>query len=142
MSTIVGLAQPAESSQSRVITIDAGLPGFPAAHHFVLVQWGGEDSPFSLLKCLDVDELQFVVVPPEVFFPAYRASLDDDDAARLHLDRADDALILVILTLGDSPEDTTANLLGPIVINRHTLEAAQVVLVGAEHDVRTPVAAR
>jgi flagellar assembly factor FliW len=137
-----GLAASAEVDQSRVITIDAGLPGFPAARHFVLVRWGGEDSPFSLLQCVDVDDLQFVVVPPEIFFPDYRASVDEEDAGRLHLDNADDALVLVILTLGDSPRDATANLLGPIVINRHTLEAAQVVLASAEYDVRTPVAAR
>lgn len=142
MTASAGFAAAADRDQTRVITIDAGLPGFPAARHFVLVQWGGDDSPFSLLNCLDVDDLQFVVVPPEVFFPTYQASLDDDDATRLHLDEADDALVLVILTLGDSPQDTTANLLGPIVINRHTLEAAQVVLVGADHDVRAPVAAR
>jgi flagellar assembly factor FliW len=130
------------SAAPKVISIEPGLPGFPSAHQFVLVRWGGEDSPFSLLKCLDVEGLEFVVVPPEVFFPAYQAEVDEDDADRLRINDPDDALILVILTLGDSPEETTANLLGPIVINRHTLQAAQVVLAGAGHDVRAPVAAR
>ncbi len=131
-----------EPEAPKVISIEAGLPGFPAAHHFVLVRWGGDDSPFSLLRCIDIEGLEFVVVPPEIFFPSYRAELDEEDADRLRLDQADDALILVILTLGDAPEDTTANLMGPIVINRHTLQAAQVVLAGAGHEVRAPVAAR
>jgi len=125
-----------------VITLDAGLPGFPDAHHFILVKWGGDASPFSLLRCLDREGLEFVVVPPELFFSDYRPAIDDAGAQRLELRGADDALLVVIITLGDRPQEATANLLGPIVINRHTLHGAQLVLPNAELDVRTPLSSR
>lgn len=111
---------------------DDGLPGFPLARRFTLVPWGGEESIFSVLQSLDDDDLRFVVVPPEPFFPDYAPVLGDDDVARLGLRSSDDAIVLVVVTLGERPEEATANLLGPVVINRHTLTGAQVVLTGQD----------
>ena len=68
------------------------------------------------------------MVPPWVFYPDYEFDLDDAAAERLGLAVADDAIVLAVVTLRDRPEDATLNLLGPIVVNRHTHEAAQIVL--------------
>ena len=106
----------------------AGLPGFPEAHRFVLVRLGEADSPFSMLRSLDEPELEFVVAAPGMFFPHYEPEIDDSVAGRLGLGRADDALLLVIVTVAEQPADSTANLLGPIVVNRHSRLAAQAVL--------------
>ncbi|MGH8977862.1 MAG: flagellar assembly protein FliW, partial [Acidimicrobiia bacterium] len=38
------------------------------------------------------------------------------------------------------PRHATVNLLGPIVVNRHTLEAGQVVVPAIGYGVRTPLA--
>ena len=116
-----------------------GIPGFPLAQRFVLTRWGGDDSPFSLLESTD-DDLRFVVVPPEVFFPDYAPVLVDEDVDRLGLERADDAILLVVVTLGERASDATANLLGPIVVNRHTLVAAQVVCGSQDLPARAPLA--
>jgi flagellar assembly factor FliW len=106
-----------------------GLPGFPDVRRFVLVRLGDELSPFSVLRSLDVDAgPEFVVTHPGPFFPDYAPEIDDDTAGRLELTSADDALLLVIVTVGDPVATSTANLLGPIVVNRHTRVAAQAVL--------------
>jgi len=111
----------------------SGLPGFPDARRFVLVRLGDEASPFSVLRSLDdgpgdVPGLEFVVTHPGLFFPDYEPEIDDDIAGRLELKSADDALLLVIVTVTDPVAASTANLLGPIVVNRHTRAAAQAVL--------------
>jgi flagellar assembly factor FliW len=80
-------------------------------------------------------------VPPALFFADYAPELDDATVERLGLTDAADALILVIVTLGERPADATANLLGPIVINRHTRQAVQAVLAGSGYDLRTPLGA-
>ena len=61
-------------------------------------------------------------------------------AERLGLGVADDAIVLAVVTLRDRPEDATLNLLGPIVVNRHTHEAAQIVLPTTSYSVRAPLA--
>ena len=110
-----------------------GLPGFPDVRRFVLVRLGDELSPFSVLRSLDGNTgdsagPEFVVTHPALFFPDYEPEIDDDVAGRLELKSAEDALLLVIVTVADPVSASTANLLGPIVVNRHTRAAAQAVL--------------
>jgi flagellar assembly factor FliW len=121
------------------VHIAGGLVGFPTAERFVLVEWGGDGSPFSLMRPVDGKGPEFVVVPPTMFFPDYEPEVDDDSAERLGLASADDALVLVIVTLGDTAKDATANLLGPLVMNRHTRQAAQVVLATDAWTTREPL---
>jgi flagellar assembly factor FliW len=117
----------------------AGLPGFPDHRRFTLVWWGDEDGPFSILVSLDEPTVEFLVVPPAMFFPDYEPEIDDDVAERLGLETAEDALLLVIVTVGDDPAAATANLLGPIIVNRHTRDAIQAVLVEGDHPLRAPL---
>jgi flagellar assembly factor FliW len=119
--------------------LDAGLPGFPGLHRFQLVPWGDMPGPFSLLQCLDMEDLAFVVVRPGLFFPDYGPQIGRDTADRLGIDHPDDAIVLAIVTLGATPAEATVNLLGPLVVNRHTGRAAQVVQDGARFSVRTPL---
>lgn len=109
------------------IVFDHGLPGFASSRRFVLDRWGAQDGPFSLLRSLD-DQTEFLVVNPDVFFPDYVAEIDDETAGWLGLQSADDACLLVIVSIPDKAEDATANLLGPLVINRVTGRALQAVL--------------
>ena len=122
------------------IRFPAGLPGFPHVHMFRLNPWGPPGSPYLLLKAVDDPDVGFVVVPPWVFYPDYEFDLDDATAERLGLVVADDAIILAVVTLRDRPDEATLNLLGPIVVNRHTHEAAQVVLPTTTYSVRAPLA--
>jgi flagellar assembly factor FliW len=122
------------------ITFPAGLPGFPQAHRFDLAPWGPAGSPFLLLSSTEEPDVGFVVVPPWVFYPEYEFELDTGTAERLSLSASEDAVVFVVVTLRERPEDSTLNLLGPIVVNRHTHEAAQVVLPSAGYSVRAPLA--
>jgi flagellar assembly factor FliW len=122
------------------IRFPAGLPGFPHVHKFRLNPWGPPGSPYLLLRAVDDPDVGFVVVPPWVFYPDYEFDLDDSTAERLGLVVADDAIILAVVTLRDRPDEATLNLLGPIVVNRHTHEAAQIVLPTTSYSVRAPLA--
>jgi flagellar assembly factor FliW len=119
------------------LSFASGLPGFPDARRFVLVRLGDDLSPFSVLRGLDDGvDLEFVVTHPGLFFPDYAPEIDDDTADRLELKSADDALLLVIVTVTDPVGASTANLLGPIVVNRHTRAAAQAVLGASGYNTR------
>ena len=128
------------SMLSVEITFPAGLPGFPEAHRFELVPWGPEDTPFLLMSSVEDSDIGFVVVPPWVFYPEYEFDLDDSTAERLSLNEPEDAVVFCVVTVKDRPEEATLNLLGPIVVNRFTLEAAQVVLPSSGYSVRAPLA--
>ena len=93
-----------------------------------------------MLTSSDDPEVGFVVVPPWVFYPDYEFELDNGTAERLSLTQAEDAVVFAVVTLRDIPADSTLNLLGPIVVNRNSHEAAQVVLPSAGYSVRAPLA--
>lgn len=117
---------------------EAGLVGFPDARRFVLV--GGDGGAFEL-RSLDDATADFVVVAPAPFFPDYAPMIDDATAERLELTTADDALVLLVVTLGGRPQDATANLLAPLVVNRRTRQGAQVVLNSQPYPLRAPLLA-
>jgi flagellar assembly factor FliW len=119
------------------LTMAGGMAGFPDAERYVLVEVP-QASPLFLLRSVDHEGLEFVVAPPGVFFPDYAPEIDDASADRLDLTDPDDALLLVVLTVGGDLASSTANLLAPIVINQRTRSAAQVVLQ-AEFPLRAPL---
>ena len=123
------------------LVFPTGLPGFPGERRFGLVRWGAFEGPYSLMVDLDNPDVRFLVMPPYVFFPDYVVDLDDAIAAKIHLAKAEDCLLLVIVTLGSTAEEATANLLGPVVINLQTHEGVQAVLAESGYSTRVPLRA-
>ncbi len=119
------------------LVLAGGLAGFEGLERFVLVEVPHAPSLF-FLRSLEQPDLEFVVAPPALFFPDYAPEIDDEAASGLGLERPDDALLLVVLTLGDDISASTANLLAPIVINQRSRCAAQV-LVTDDWPLRAPL---
>ncbi len=127
-----------------VLEFADGIPGFPGATRFVLVRL--DESGLVLdLQSLDDPAARFVVVPSVAFFPDYAPEIDDVTAVRLGLGTSDtapaDALVLLMVTVGDSLAESTANLMAPIVVNTAAQTAAQVVLDDPSLPLRAPLAA-
>jgi flagellar assembly factor FliW len=122
------------------VVFPAGMPGFPRAHLFQLAPIGDARSPFLLLISTDDPSARFVVVSPWVFHSDYEFVLDDADVERLGLRDARDAMVFCMATLRDTPRAATLNMVGPIVINRRTLEGAQVVVPAIGFGLRAPLA--
>jgi flagellar assembly factor FliW len=129
----------ATMTEIPTINFSGGLPGFPDARTFVLMNTELAQEPFSIMKCLEDDSLEFVVTTPVLFFPDYAPEIDDATVARIGITSGDDALLLVLLEVGDEAIDITANLMGPIVVNKHTNAAAQAVLSGQGYELREPL---
>lgn len=105
-----------------------GIVGFPDHKQGEVVNV--EDQlPFQWLRLQGPTPLNFVVIDPCGIVPDYTPELFDEDAVSLGITSAEDALLLNIVTVGRThPATATVNLVGPIVINRHTGRARQVVI--------------
>ncbi len=131
---------PGESSGKvnlPVITFDQGLPGFPEARRFVVIPMEENLRPFCRMMSLDQEGLQFVVVPPVPLFADYQIEIDEDTVDRLDFKDASDVIALLIVDPKSPPEAPTANLLAPVVFNRRTFAASQVVLHGSQYSATT-----
>ncbi len=115
------------------ITMAVPMPGFPAHREFVLVRLHDEGLLYAFTSVED-PELRFLVAPPEPFFPEYAPEIDDSVFAALNTKDADRLLLMVVITAGAN--ETTANLLAPIVLDRDSMRAQQIVLSGSGLPVR------
>jgi flagellar assembly factor FliW len=116
-----------EVEESGVVTFLQGIPGFEHIHRFTIVQLG-EDIPFSYLQSVDDGELALLVTNPFVFYPDYEFKLTEAVKEDLHIDREEDILVVSVVSIRDSMEDATINLLAPIIINMRASLGKQVIL--------------
>lgn len=125
------------------VTMIEPLAGFETDTEFTLTPIDEAGVLQSLRSVRDTD-LRFVVSPAGVFFAAYRDSLDGvigaPVAAALGVREADATLTLyVMLTIGSSLKDTTANLRAPLVVDHGTGRAVQVILDDDSLPLRQPL---
>jgi len=115
------------------ITMAVPMPGFPAHREFVLVRLN-DDGLLYAFTSIEDPELRFLVAPPELFFPDYAPEIENEVFAALNTKDPDRLLLLVVITA--AVDETTANLLAPIVLDRDSMRAMQVVLSGSGMPVR------
>jgi flagellar assembly factor FliW len=116
-------------ARCKAIRMPNGLLGFENIKDYVL-STNPDEQPFAWLQVQDNSALAFVVVDPFVAMPDYQPDIPQADVEFLGLKEADDALLLAIVTIHDERR-ATVNLKGPIVVNRHTQVAKQVIIANA-----------
>lgn len=117
-----------ETPANGLFQLPQGLVGFPRHKSFEIF-YKPEELPFCWLRLNGPEPLHFVVVDPTGVIPDYEPELFDEDAAALGIVDSAQAAIFNIVTVNNStPPSATANLVGPIIINRGTGVARQVVL--------------
>lgn len=117
-----------EIEEQDVVRFADGLPAFEDEHEFVVLPYE-EGTPYMFLQSMMTPELAFLMTDPFVFFPDYSFELDDENMEKLAINSMDDVLVCTLISVPRSGvADMTTNLLAPVVINRHTMQARQIVL--------------
>ncbi|WLD92972.1 flagellar assembly protein FliW [Alkalihalobacillus sp. AL-G] len=110
-----------------IITIDQGLPGFAGERKFAILPFG-EDSLFNILQSVETSDLAFVITTPFLFFKDYEFNIPNPIRRQLKIEKEQNVLTYVILTVQDPFEKTTANLKAPLIINAEANLGKQLVL--------------
>jgi flagellar assembly factor FliW len=111
--------------ERQILHFPRGLLGFEALKDYALLDT--ECPPFYSLQSVDIESLAFTLIDPFLFRPNYEVQLDDDDLQELCINEPRQALILSIVTIPNG-NPMTANLQGPLIINRETRLGKQVIL--------------
>jgi flagellar assembly factor FliW len=121
---------PAEATVAPAsLHLPLGLLGFETVKHYAVLQ-NPEEHPFLWLRMTEPPNHAFLALPPAAVLSDYRPELSDEDVAFLQLASPEDAVILNIVTLRNGGS-ATVNLKGPVVYNRHTRVAKQVIPINA-----------
>ncbi len=135
----IELAPPGPRNEERV-RFAVGLLGFERFTEYLWVS-REEQAPFCWIQALDDPGLSFLIVPINFVLDDYQPEIPEADVLTLGLESPSDALLYGIVTLRMDGR-ATVNLKGPIVLNRQTGLAKQVVIVNAaDYPLQYPLAA-
>lgn len=126
-----------ENKIIQKITIPEGLFGFEENTLYNLES--SEYEPFMWLRSEEEKTLSFLVIDPFLFKQDYEIDVDDESLRKIGIESPSDVTVMVIVTLPADNSPVTANLQGPLIINKKTGVAKQVVLGDArwntKHDI-------
>jgi len=127
-----------EIEEEKIITMPLGLLGFPENKRFVVFQHK-ENSPFFWYQSLDDPGLAFVITNPILFKPDYQVNSEAVLRDMKWFDEpALDLFVIVTIPQG-RPQDMTANLVGPILVNLDTQEAVQMIIADTSYTHKYPL---
>jgi len=116
-----------EVDEKQRVIIPQGLFGFEDYKEFVLLD-DVEQGQFFWLQSTDDKEIAFILINPFLFRKDYEANVINDDLAEIGITSPENALVFVIVTIPQDGSSMTANLQGPIIINKENMTGMQAIL--------------
>lgn len=119
-----------EIEESKIITFEDGIIGFPDMKKFTLIfDEEKEDRPsISWLQSMDEPEIAFPVMDPLFVCETYNPSVEEELLKNLGTIKEDNLYVLVTVTVPQNIKELAVNLKAPIVINTDTRKASQIIV--------------
>jgi len=125
---------------TEIYEMGEGMHGFPELRRFLLLAPDPPGGLFYWWQAVDEPAIAFPCCDPGKIFPDYRIHSDEADVLRLRLaDRRSLQVLVVVTVPPHRPEEITANLLGPLVMDPEAHEAWQLICERSDHRVAAPL---
>jgi flagellar assembly factor FliW len=116
-----------EIDDKQKVKIPQGLFGFEDYVEYVLLE-DSEQGPFFWLQSADVKEIAFILINPFFIRKDYEANITNEELAEIGIKSPENALVFVIVTVPQDGSPMTANLQGPLIINKENMTGMQAIL--------------
>ncbi|MDA8441543.1 MAG: flagellar assembly protein FliW [Peptococcaceae bacterium] len=116
-----------EIKPENIVNFPQGLPAFTHARQFIILQ---PENPVSVLQCIEDTSLSFPVINPYTVVADYQLDVPEEDLVELEVADVNKVLVYVLLVIAHTAENTTVNLLAPVVINAEKMLAKQIIMTG------------
>lgn len=127
-----------EVAKEEVVKFPEGLLGFDRLKEFVILNTQ-DNSPFRWLQSIEDGDLAFIIIEPLNFMFSYEIELSDADVRFLDIQKSEEVVMYVIVNIPEKPQDMTANLQGPIIINASNKKARQIISTNSDHVLRARI---
>lgn len=121
-------------AEEHIINIPQGLFGFEDYTDFALIT--SEYQPFVWLQSIQDNKLAFLVIDPFIICEDYEVDIDDKELAKIGIKDPADILVFAIVTVPGDGSPITANLQGPLIINKKERKCMQAVLTDSKWTTR------
>jgi flagellar assembly factor FliW len=119
-----------EVDDRQFINFPSGILGFESLREYALID--SKQPPFLWLQSVEDSEIAFVVISPQVFRPDFILDIPSGEYDELEWEPDEELLVLAIVTIPPDGSPMTANLQGPVVINRQKRIGKQGIQVGSQ----------
>ncbi|WP_369381018.1 flagellar assembly protein FliW [Lysinibacillus fusiformis] len=116
-----------EISEQDILTFEHGLLGLEEERKFILLPIDA-DLPLAILQSVERSEIGFVVAYPFAFKQNYSFDISEEDREQLQIEKQENVLPYAIVTMKETFQDSTINLLAPIILNIEKKCGKQIVL--------------
>ncbi len=113
-------------AEENLLTIPEGLFGFEMYSKYALID--SDYMPFIWLQSCEDSNLAFLIIDPFRICSNYEADIDDETLSKIGIEKPEDIILMAIVTVPSNGTPITANLQGPLVINKKNQKCMQVVL--------------
>ena len=117
-----------EVPDDHIIKIPAGLLGFEEYTDFAL--YDSVYPPFVWKQSIQEKNLAFLMIDPFLICGGYETNIDDRELEKIGITEPSQVLVMALVTVPGNGKPVTANLLGPVIINKATRNGMQVILDG------------
>lgn len=126
-------------NHENIFVFPEGIPAFEEYRQFILY-CDTQLQPFFFLKSVGISpEISFVCVDPYLVCPDYKVHLSSGDMKTLGVTDKKDCFVFSTVTVKDDPEEITANLVGPCIVNLKNCTGKQVINDSGKYSVRTRI---
>ncbi len=123
--------------ERQQLRFPVGLYGFEEHRDWVLLD--AQQPPFYWLQSLDDVQIAFVLINPYLFRPDYVLNVPDEDLAEINDPDQNDVLVFAIVTIPEDYAEITANLQGPLIINRKARIGKQSISLDQRWETKHPI---
>lgn len=130
-----------EIEDSKIITFEGGIIGFPHMTKFVLLhdEEKGTDAGIRWLQSLEEPGFAMPVMDPLEVMTDYAPEVDDELLKCLGSINSNNMLVLVTVSVPSDIKQMSVNLQGPMVINVEECKACQVIVECDKYSVKYPI---
>ena len=123
-----------EIDAKQMLQFDRGIYGFEQCTTWALLDT--PKKPFYILQSLTELHVSFILINPYLICDDYVLDVAEGDIDNIDNPTANDLLVFSIVSIRENPKMVTANLAGPLLINRHRRCGVQAVQQDTRWDTR------
>jgi flagellar assembly factor FliW len=113
--------------ETEVLNFPKGILGFSQLTRYVILE-REEIAPFKWIQSVEDPNVAFVIMDPIRFFPNFKLEINEKELEELNYTNSRDLIVYVIVNVPQDVSLSSADLLGPLVINSKKRLAKQAVM--------------
>ncbi|NBC30634.1 MAG: flagellar assembly protein FliW [Spirochaetes bacterium] len=126
-----------EVDERQHLTFPRGLYGFEEYADWVLLD--ARQRPFYWLQSTGDARVAFILINPYLFRHDYVLNIPEEDLVEIGSPDENDVLVFAVVTIPEDQAEITANLQGPLVVNRKARIGKQSISLDPRWETKHPI---